>query len=111
MSDVLCLFTRSAVLLANGKTHLQRAVFMARRWILTGQDGFEVSLKYQHAVETPRPEDLGSSEILVQIHAAGLNFRDLPLAGSSKVSDDAGTRACFSGRIPLSRLSLSVHSI
>lgn len=54
---------------------------MARQWILTGQDGFETSLEYQENVPIPSADSLGANEILVKIHAASLNYRELVIAG------------------------------
>ncbi|KAH7007572.1 hypothetical protein EDB80DRAFT_764432 [Ilyonectria destructans] len=51
---------------------------MSRRWVLTGQKGFEESLKYEENVElSPEP---GAHEVLVELHAASLNYREIVLA-------------------------------
>ncbi|KAJ9482660.1 hypothetical protein VN97_g10772 [Penicillium thymicola] len=54
---------------------------MARRWVLTGQEGFETSLEYQQDVKIPSPHELGSHDVLVRMHAASLNYRELVIAG------------------------------
>ena len=54
---------------------------MARQWILTGQDGFEASLEYQENVPIPAAKNLGPDEVLVKLHAASLNYRELVIAG------------------------------
>ncbi|CAM1507639.1 Fc.00g072800.m01.CDS01 [Cosmosporella sp. VM-42] len=54
---------------------------MARQWILTGQEGFETSLKYEENIPVPSAEKLGPNEVLVKLHAASLNYRELPIAG------------------------------
>jgi hypothetical protein len=46
------------------------------QWSLIGQDGIE-SLKCGQA---EMPKDLGEHDVLVKIHAASLNYRDLVLA-------------------------------
>jgi NADPH:quinone reductase-like Zn-dependent oxidoreductase len=53
---------------------------MSRQWILASQEGFEASLQYQENVRTPSPDELGSNEVLVKIHAASLNYRELSIA-------------------------------
>lgn len=54
---------------------------MARQWILNSQLGFEKSLEYQENVKVPTPDELGPNDVLVKIHAASLNYRELPIAG------------------------------
>ena len=54
---------------------------MARQWVLTGQEGFETSLEYQHDVKIPSPHELGPHDVLVRMHAASLNYRELVIAG------------------------------
>ncbi|KAJ5685572.1 hypothetical protein N7536_008191 [Penicillium majusculum] len=54
---------------------------MARQWVLTGQEGFETSLEYQQDVKIPSPHELGPHDVLVRMHAASLNYRDLVIAG------------------------------
>lgn len=54
---------------------------MARQWILTGQEGFEKSLEYQEGLEVPSAHELGSHDVLVTMHAASLNYRELIIAG------------------------------
>lgn len=54
---------------------------MARQWVLNSQEGFEKSLEYQTDVPVPSPEELGANEVLVKLHAASLNYRDLMIAG------------------------------
>ncbi len=50
---------------------------MSRQWILASQEGFEVSLQYQENVRIPLPAELGTNQVLVKIHAASLNYREL----------------------------------
>ena len=52
---------------------------MSRQWILASQEGFEASLKYQENVRIPSPDELGSNEVLVKIHAASLNYREISI--------------------------------
>ncbi|KAL4987368.1 hypothetical protein BDW68DRAFT_188051 [Aspergillus falconensis] len=54
---------------------------MARQWVLTGQEGFETSLEYQQGISIPSVHELGPNEVLVKMHAASLNFRELVIAG------------------------------
>lgn len=54
---------------------------MARRWILTSQEGFETSLKYEENIPAPSTDELGPNEVLVKMRAASLNYRDLVIAG------------------------------
>ncbi|KAJ5120033.1 hypothetical protein N7448_010702 [Penicillium atrosanguineum] len=54
---------------------------MARQWILTGQEGFEKSLQYQEGLDIPSAHKLGSHDVLVAMHAASLNYRELMIAG------------------------------
>jgi NADPH:quinone reductase-like Zn-dependent oxidoreductase len=54
---------------------------MSRRWILTGQEGFETSLEYQRDVKVPSASELGPKDVLVELHAASLNYRELVIAG------------------------------
>ncbi|KAI0121385.1 putative alcohol dehydrogenase [Xylariales sp. AK1849] len=54
---------------------------MARQWILNSQEGFEVSLEYQEDVQVPSEDKLGPNEVLVKMHAASLNYREIILAG------------------------------
>ncbi|KAJ5865368.1 uncharacterized protein N7529_007284 [Penicillium soppii] len=54
---------------------------MARRWVLTGQEGFETSLEYQKDLIIPSSQELGPHEVLVRMHAASLNYRELVIAG------------------------------
>ncbi|CAM1510872.1 Fc.00g083850.m01.CDS01 [Cosmosporella sp. VM-42] len=53
---------------------------MSRQWILASQEGFEASLQYQKHVKIPSPDELGSNEVLVKIHAVSLNYRELQIA-------------------------------
>lgn len=46
------------------------------QWSLNGQDGID-SLK---CGQSEMPKDLGDHDVLVKIHAASLNYRDLVLA-------------------------------
>lgn len=54
---------------------------MAKRWVLTSQEGFAVSLKYEQNVKVPSTDDLGPHEVLVKLHSASLNYRELVIAG------------------------------
>jgi NADPH:quinone reductase-like Zn-dependent oxidoreductase len=56
---------------------------MSRQWILAGQEGFETSLDFQQNVKIPSHDELASNEVLVKIHAASLNYRDLRIADPS----------------------------
>ncbi|KAI1082356.1 putative alcohol dehydrogenase [Whalleya microplaca] len=47
------------------------------RWILSSQNGLD-SLQYQQV--TPVRPDIGPEDVLVEIHAASLNYRDLVIA-------------------------------
>lgn len=58
---------------------------MSRRWILTGQKGFEESLKYEENVELSR--EPGAHEVLVELHAASLNYREIVLANVEVASN------------------------
>ncbi|KIL94052.1 hypothetical protein FAVG1_02614 [Fusarium avenaceum] len=58
---------------------------MARRWILNDQQGYDVSLRYEDNIPLPSKESLGSNEVLVKLHAASLNYRDVVIAGSSNI--------------------------
>jgi len=68
-----------------------------QQWTIEGKDGFE-SLKFNESAPVP---ELGDRDVLVKIHAASLNFRDLivskgqyPFPVSSSIvpgSDGAGT--------------------
>ncbi|KAH8893945.1 putative alcohol dehydrogenase [Thozetella sp. PMI_491] len=53
---------------------------MARQWVLTGQEGFEISLEYQENVAIPSADELGPNEVLVRMHGASLNYRELVIA-------------------------------
>jgi NADPH:quinone reductase-like Zn-dependent oxidoreductase len=53
---------------------------MSRQWILASQEGFETSLQYQENVRIPLPGELGSNDVLVKVHAASLNYRELSIA-------------------------------
>ncbi|KAJ9156594.1 Polyketide synthase, enoylreductase [Pleurostoma richardsiae] len=54
---------------------------MARQWILTGQEGFETSLQYEENIPIPPADKLGPNKVLVEMHAASLNYRELIIAG------------------------------
>ncbi|KAF4332782.1 alcohol dehydrogenase [Fusarium beomiforme] len=60
------------------------AFIMARQWILDDQQGFEASLKYEDNVPIPKKEELGPNEVLVKLHAASLNYRDVVIAASAQ---------------------------
>lgn len=53
---------------------------MARQWLLTGQEGFEASLEYDDAAPAPTAAGLGPTDVLVRLHAASLNYREIALA-------------------------------
>lgn len=53
---------------------------MGRQWILNSQEGFESSLEYQENVPEPTADELGPNEVLVEIHAASLNYREIMIA-------------------------------
>ncbi|KAJ4316383.1 hypothetical protein N0V84_007898 [Fusarium piperis] len=59
---------------------------MARQWTLTSQEGFETSLAYHENVPVPSQAELGPNEVLVKIHAASLNYRELVIAGPMGVN-------------------------
>jgi NADPH:quinone reductase-like Zn-dependent oxidoreductase len=46
------------------------------RWVLESQNGID-SLKWEHNAVT---KELGEHEVLVELHAASLNYRDLVIA-------------------------------
>lgn len=54
---------------------------MARQWVLNSQEGFEISLEYQENVTIPLADELGPNEVLVKMHAASLNYREIVIAG------------------------------
>ncbi|KAJ5114049.1 hypothetical protein N7456_002583 [Penicillium angulare] len=60
---------------------------MARQWILTAQDGFRTSLKYQENISVPSSDELGPHDVLVRMHAAGLNYRELEIARPSIIGN------------------------
>lgn len=53
---------------------------MGRQWILNSQEGFETSLEYQDNVLEPTADEIGPNEVLVEIHAASLNYREILIA-------------------------------
>ncbi|KAF4501339.1 alcohol dehydrogenase [Fusarium agapanthi] len=57
---------------------------MARQWILNDQQGFETSLEYETKVPIPSQDELGPNDVLVKLHAASLNYRDLVIAASAQ---------------------------
>ncbi|KAF5563658.1 alcohol dehydrogenase [Fusarium napiforme] len=57
---------------------------MARQLILDDQQGFEKSLKYETNVPIPSHDELGPRDVLVKLHAASLNYRDLVIAASAQ---------------------------
>ncbi|KAH7110664.1 hypothetical protein B0J13DRAFT_499735 [Dactylonectria estremocensis] len=59
---------------------------MARRWILTSQEGFETSLKYEENIPVPSTDKLGPNEVLVKMRAASLNYRDIVIAGPGGIN-------------------------
>ncbi|KAJ9137083.1 putative Zinc-containing alcohol dehydrogenase [Pleurostoma richardsiae] len=59
---------------------------MARQWVLNSQKGFEVSLEYQENVKVLSASELEPDEVLVEIHAASLNYRDIVIASPNGVN-------------------------
>ncbi|KAK6065526.1 alcohol dehydrogenase [Seiridium cupressi] len=59
---------------------------MARQWILNSQEGFEISLEYQDNVTISSADELGPNEVLVKLHAASLNYREIVIAGPGGVN-------------------------
>lgn len=53
---------------------------MGRQWILNSQEGFETSLEYQENVLEPTADEIGPNEVLVEIRAASLNYREIMIA-------------------------------
>lgn len=68
----------------------------ASRWVLNGQQGFQ-SLELQQDVPIP---PLGDSEVLVKIHAASLNYRDVSISkgGHGQVSNEGVVPGSDGGR-------------
>ncbi|KAM5381808.1 hypothetical protein ACJZ2D_002798 [Fusarium nematophilum] len=76
-----------------------------KQWVLRGANGFD-SLEFQPDAPVP---PIGDREVLVQIHAASLNFRDLIIArgsypfpvrdGTVPVADGAGVVAAVGSRV------------
>ncbi len=62
---------------------------MSRQWILVSQEGFETSLQYQENVKIPTQDELGSNEVLVKLHAASLNAREISIP-APKVNEIPG---------------------
>ncbi|KAM0227801.1 hypothetical protein ACHAP5_012102 [Fusarium lateritium] len=58
---------------------------MARRWILDDQQGYDSSLRYEDNIPLPSNKELGPHEVLVKMHAASLNYRDVIIAGSPNI--------------------------
>ena len=52
---------------------------MARQWIIENQRGFLESLQYKTGLPLPKAEQLGEDNVLVALHAASLNYRDLAI--------------------------------
>lgn len=51
-----------------------------KKWILTGQEGYDTSLQLVDSdIST---DQLGPDDVLVQLQAASLNYRDLVIAKS-----------------------------
>lgn len=53
---------------------------MSRKWILTSQEGFETSLKYEQNIKVPSAAELRPHEVLVKMHSASINPRELAIA-------------------------------
>ncbi|KAK1998845.1 putative alcohol dehydrogenase [Colletotrichum falcatum] len=54
---------------------------MVRRWTLNGQDGFDKCLSYEESARGSGT--LGEHQVLVELHAASLNYRELAIADGS----------------------------
>ncbi|KAK2010960.1 putative alcohol dehydrogenase [Colletotrichum eremochloae] len=54
---------------------------MIRQWTLKGQNGFDKCLSYEENAH--KSSTLGEHEVLVELHAASLNYRDLAIADGS----------------------------
>lgn len=65
---------------------------MARQWKITGQEGWEKSLKYETDVRVPSAEELGEMQVLVKLHAASLNYRELMIPAVNVSCLDVGHR-------------------
>lgn len=52
---------------------------MARQWIIENQRGFLESLEFRAKLPLPTADQLGDKDVLVALHAASLNYRDLAL--------------------------------
>lgn len=76
-----CLFTQSFSSSANHFNIFRTTINMASQWILANQDGFDAALEYQKNIPVPSAKDLGPKEVLVELHAASLNYRELAIAG------------------------------
>ncbi|OIW31261.1 putative alcohol dehydrogenase [Coniochaeta ligniaria NRRL 30616] len=59
---------------------------MSRQWILASQEGFDKSLQYQQNVKIPSPNELRPNEVLVRIHAASLNYREIQIADPNGIN-------------------------
>ncbi|KAI8631871.1 putative alcohol dehydrogenase [Xylariaceae sp. FL1651] len=59
---------------------------MARQWILNSQNGFEKSLEYQENVRIPSQSELGPKDVLVRMHAASLNYRELIISNPKGIN-------------------------
>ncbi|KAK7757578.1 hypothetical protein SLS62_000593 [Diatrype stigma] len=53
---------------------------MSRQWVLKSQEGFEISLKYEENIKVPSAAELGPHEVLVKMHAASINPREIAIA-------------------------------
>ncbi|KAK3334052.1 putative alcohol dehydrogenase [Cercophora scortea] len=53
---------------------------MSRQWILASQEGFETSLQYQDNLPLPSATSLSPNSVLVKLHAASLNYREIQIA-------------------------------
>ncbi|KAL2203222.1 NAD(P)-binding protein [Sarocladium strictum] len=58
---------------------------MARQWTLAGQEGFEKSLQLNENAHFPSAEQLKLDQVLVRIHAASLNYRDVDVASPTSM--------------------------
>jgi hypothetical protein len=70
---------------------------MARQWKITSQEGWEKSLKYETDVQVPSPEELGEMEVLVKLHAASLNYRELMIPAVNVSCPDVVYRTSLTG--------------
>ncbi|KAK2052143.1 NAD(P)-binding protein [Colletotrichum caudatum] len=61
---------------------------MVRQWTLNSQNGFEKCLSYEENAQ--KSSTLGEHEVLVELHAASLNYRELAIADVEGSAGRAG---------------------